>query len=89
MIRVEVDLDPYDSKRSALIEKIKKDGNAWVGRYASGGKTNQPSASKVYTAISDFQGWIAFNGLAPIPALRKQKLLDNLTVAEELIGNGR
>lgn len=68
---------------------LRKDGSAWVSRYARGGSARKLSARRFYIAVDALQGHLASNGMAPFPKNKLPVLLSNVAQAEALIAQGK
>jgi len=85
-----LNLDPFDPLRVNLAPALKLEGQQWVAKYARAGKTDAPSAQKVYTAMDALLGHFASRGvLAPMYRSVQNSVLDNVSAAESLLASGK
>ena len=70
-------------------QALRKDGAAWVAKYARGGSARKVSARRMYIAIDALQGHLASNGFAPFPKNKVPVLLANVQQSEQLLAEGK
>lgn len=88
-IQAYASMDLYNAERPKLVQLLRKDGSAWVSRYARGGSARKLSARRFYIAVDALQGHLASNGMAPFPKNKIPVLLANVAQAEALIAQGK
>lgn len=71
------------------VQILRKDGSAWVSKYARGGSARKLSARRFYIAVDALQGHLASNGFAPFPKNKLPVLLSNVKQARDLIAQGK
>jgi hypothetical protein len=82
-------LDLYDPERVKVIAEIKKEGGAWVSKYARGGSARKQAARKMYIVVDALQGHFAANGYAPLNPAKLKKVLDNVEECKSLLAAGK
>lgn len=81
--------DVYDKARPGLIKALKTDASAWVAKYARGGSARSQSARKMYVAADAVLGYLASNGLAPMPAAKAKVVTETAAAALDFLAEGR
>lgn len=83
-------LDPKDGKtRFNLSKKLKTEGLAWVAQYARGGSARSQSARKLYIAVDGLVGFLASNGIGPVPKAKIQATLVAVNDARKLLAEAK
>ena len=83
-------LDPKDGKaRFSLSKKLKTDGLAWVAQYARGGSARSQSARKLYIAVDGIVGFLASNGIGPVPKAKIQATQVAVDAARKLLAEAK
>mmetsp|Transcript_5623 Transcript_5623/g.13233 ORF Transcript_5623/g.13233 Transcript_5623/m.13233 type:complete len:226 (+) Transcript_5623:151-828(+) len=83
-----MDLDVYDKSRVPLIKDMKVKCSDWVSKYARGGSARSQSARKMYVAVDAVTGFLASNGLAPLPNRKKEATKKSLDEARAFLAKG-
>lgn len=83
------EVDSYSPQRVSLVKEVKVSGSKWVSKFARGGSAQTKSAKRMYIVVDAVQGWVASNGLAPIPQSKILKLTESLKEAETLLAEGK
>lgn len=82
-------LDVQDKSRIDAIATIKKDGAAWVSKYARGGSARKESARGFYILLNEVIGHLSSNGLAPMASKQRNLVLADLDKAYARIQEGK
>lgn len=82
-------LDVYDKSRQPLIKSLKTEGSTWVSKYARGGSARSQSARNMYIAVDAVQGYLASNGLAPMPKSKARVVEETMSKALAFLSEGK
>lgn len=90
-VRNTLEMDANDEGRAAAIEKTRKVTNDWVARYRRNKAiTGKPSYGNVYSALNAVSGhYNNFGTKYPLPAKRKERVLQEFSTAELALSRGR
>jgi hypothetical protein len=81
-------IDVYDKTRVPLIKDMKVQCGKWVSKYARGGSARSQSARKMYVAVDSVTGFMASNGLAPLPKGKVNTTKKSLEEARAFLEKG-
>ncbi|XP_073128132.1 photosystem II repair protein PSB27-H1, chloroplastic [Henckelia pumila] len=90
-IRSTLTLDKNDPNMAAAVSELRDISNGWVAKYRKE-KTllSRASFREMYSALNAVSGhYISFGPTAPIPAKRKQRILEEMDTAEKALSRGR
>ncbi|KZV41918.1 Photosystem II 11 kDa protein precursor [Dorcoceras hygrometricum] len=90
-IRSTLTLDKNDPNIAAAVAELRDISNGWVAKYRKE-KTllSRSSFREMYSALNAVSGhYISFGPTAPIPAKRKQRILEEMDTAEKALSRGR
>lgn len=71
------------------MQTLKQEGGDWAAKYARGGNARKQSARKFYIAYDALLGHLASNGMAPMPQVKLDKVLQNVEEAKDFLAQGR
>ncbi|XP_073026267.1 photosystem II repair protein PSB27-H1, chloroplastic-like [Primulina eburnea] len=90
-VRTTLNLDKNDPNISAAVSELRDISNGWVAKYRKE-KTllSRSSFREMYSALNAVSGhYISFGPTAPLPAKRKQRILEEMDTAEKALSRGR
>lgn len=90
-IRTTLTLDKNDPNIAAAVSELRDISNGWVAKYRKE-KTllSRSSFREMYSALNAVSGhYISFGPTAPMPAKRKQRILEEMDTAEKALSRGR
>eukprot|EP00246_Nothoceros_aenigmaticus_P003595 TRINITY_DN14777_c0_g1_i1.p1 TRINITY_DN14777_c0_g1~~TRINITY_DN14777_c0_g1_i1.p1 ORF type:complete len:195 (+),score=40.32 TRINITY_DN14777_c0_g1_i1:90-674(+) len=84
-------LDKNDPTKADAVQSLKKASNAWVAKYRREKQVaGKPSFSNMYSVLNAVSGhYISFGPTYPIPVKRKDRILEEVQIAEKALGRGR
>lgn len=90
-VRTTLALEKTDPNKAAAVAKLRQAGNEWVAKYRKAKKVaGKPSFSNMYSVINAISGhFVSFGATYPIPAKRKDRILDEMKDAEKALSRGR
>lgn len=90
-VRTTLALEKTDPSKAAAVAKLRQAGNEWVAKYRKSKKVaGKPSFSNMYSVINAISGhFVSFGPTYPIPAKRKDRILDEVKDAEKALSRGR
>lgn len=90
-VRTTLALEKTDPNKAAAVAKLRQAGNEWVAKYRKAKKVaGKPSFSNMYSVINAISGhFVSFGATYPIPAKRKDRILDEVKDAEKALNRGR
>lgn len=90
-VRTTLALEKSDPSKAAAVAKLRQAGNDWVAKYRKAKKVaGKPSFSNMYSVINAISGhFVSFGATYPIPAKRKDRILDEMKDAEKALSRGR
>ncbi|KAG0560593.1 hypothetical protein M758_10G187200 [Ceratodon purpureus] len=90
-VRTTLALEKTDPNKAAAVAKLRQAGNEWVAKYRKSKKVaGKPSFSNMYSVINAISGhYVSFGATYPIPAKRKDRILDEVKDAEKALSRGR
>lgn len=90
-VRTTLALEKTDPNKAAAVAKLRQAGNEWVAKYRKAKKVaGKPSFSNMYSVINAISGhYVSFGATYPIPAKRKDRILDEVKDAEKALSRGR
>lgn len=90
-VRTTLALEKSDPNKAAAVAKLRQAGNEWVAKYRKAKKVaGKPSFSNMYSVINAISGhFVSFGATYPIPAKRKDRILDEVKDAEKALSRGR
>ncbi|KAL3632319.1 hypothetical protein CASFOL_025303 [Castilleja foliolosa] len=86
-----INLDKTDPKVADAVAELRETSNAWVAKYRKEkALLGRASFRDMYSALNAVSGhYISFGPTAPIPAKRKQRILEEVETAEKALLRGR
>ncbi|KAL2251058.1 photosystem II repair protein PSB27-H1, chloroplastic [Sesamum indicum] len=90
-VRTTITLDKNDPNVATAVAELRETSNSWVAKYRRE-KTllGRASFRDMYSALNAVSGhYISFGPTAPIPAKRKQRILEEMDTAEKALLRGR
>ncbi|KAK6142334.1 hypothetical protein DH2020_022682 [Rehmannia glutinosa] len=90
-VRNTITLDKTDPNVAAAVAELRETSNAWVAKYRrEKALLGRASFRDMYSALNAVSGhYISFGPTAPIPAKRKQRILEEMDTAEKALLRGR
>lgn len=90
-VRSTLAMEKTDPNKAAAVAKLRQSGNEWVAKYRKAKKVaGKPSFSNMYSVINAISGhYVSFGATYPIPAKRKDRILDEVKDAEKALNRGR
>ncbi|KAG6404878.1 hypothetical protein SASPL_132455 [Salvia splendens] len=90
-VRATINLDKADPNISAAVAELRETSNSWVAKYRrEKALLGRASFRDMYSALNAVSGhYISFGPTAPIPAKRKQRILEEVETAEKALLRGR
>ncbi|KAL1555601.1 photosystem II repair protein PSB27-H1, chloroplastic-like [Salvia divinorum] len=90
-VRATITLDKTDPNIAAAVAELRETSNTWVAKYRrEKALLGRASFRDMYSALNAVSGhYISFGPTAPIPAKRKQRILEEVETAEKALLRGR
>lgn len=90
-VRTTLALEKTDPAKVPAVAKLRQAGNEWVAKYRKSKKVaGKPSFSNMYSVVNAISGhYVSFGATYPIPAKRKDRILDEVKDAEKALNRGR
>ncbi|CAI9089467.1 OLC1v1024047C1 [Oldenlandia corymbosa var. corymbosa] len=90
-VRSTINLDRNDPNVATAVAELRETSNFWVAKYRKEKSLlGRPSFRDMYSALNAVSGhYISFGPTAPIPAKRKQRILEEVDTAEKALARGR
>ncbi|EPS73101.1 hypothetical protein M569_01656, partial [Genlisea aurea] len=90
-VRATVNLDKNDPAMADAVAELRDASNSWVAKYRrEKNLLGRASFRDMYSALNAVSGhYISFGPTAPIPAKRKQRILEEMDTAERALLRGR
>ncbi|XP_047946568.1 photosystem II repair protein PSB27-H1, chloroplastic-like [Salvia hispanica] len=90
-VRATINLDKADPNIAAAVAELRETSNSWVAKYRrEKALLGRASFRDMYSALNAVSGhYISFGPTAPIPAKRKQRILEEVETAEKALLRGR
>ncbi|XP_051136389.1 photosystem II repair protein PSB27-H1, chloroplastic [Andrographis paniculata] len=90
-VRSTITLEKNDPKIAEAVSELREASNSWVAKYRrEKDLLGRPSFRDIYSALNAVTGhYISFGPTAPIPAKRKQRILEEMDTAEKALQRGR
>ncbi|KAL3509422.1 hypothetical protein ACH5RR_028823 [Cinchona calisaya] len=90
-VRATVNLDKNDPNIANAVAELRETSNSWVAKYRrEKSLLGRASFRDIYSALNAVSGhYISFGPTAPIPAKRKQRILEEVDTAEKALLRGR
>ncbi|CAI9782278.1 unnamed protein product [Fraxinus pennsylvanica] len=90
-VRTTINLDKNDPNIDSAVSQLRETSNSWVAKYRrEKALLGRASFRDIYSALNAVSGhYISFGPTAPIPAKRKQRILEEMDTAEKSLLRGR
>ncbi|KAK4415739.1 Photosystem II repair protein PSB27-H1, chloroplastic [Sesamum alatum] len=90
-VRNTITLDKNDPNVANAVAELRETSNSWVAKYRrEKALLGRASFRDMYSALNAVSGhYISFGPTAPIPAKRKQRILEEMDTAEKALLRGR
>ncbi|PIN02889.1 hypothetical protein CDL12_24590 [Handroanthus impetiginosus] len=90
-VRNTITLDKNDPNIAVAVAELRETSNTWVAKYRrEKALLGRASFRDMYSALNAVSGhYISFGPTAPIPAKRKQRILEEMDTAEKALSRGR
>lgn len=90
-VRNTITLEKTDPNIATAVAELRETSNSWVAKYRrEKGLLGRVSFRDMYSALNAVSGhYISFGPTAPIPAKRKQRILEEVATAEKALLRGR
>ncbi|KAJ4801635.1 photosystem II family protein [Rhynchospora pubera] len=90
-VRNTINMDKKDPNVAEAVTELRELSNSWVAKYRrEKNLLGRPSFRDMYSALNAVSGhYISFGPTAPIPAKRKQRILEEMDTAEKALQRGR
>ncbi|KAI3465724.1 hypothetical protein Pfo_022387 [Paulownia fortunei] len=90
-VRTTITLDKNDPNVATAVAELRETSNAWVAKYRrEKALLGRSSFRDMYSALNAVSGhYISFGPTSPIPAKRKQRILEEMDTAEKALLRGR
>ncbi|KAH6780593.1 photosystem II family protein [Perilla frutescens var. hirtella] len=90
-VRTTITLDKNDPNVATAVAELRETSNSWVAKYRrEKALLGRASFRDMYSALNAVSGhYISFGPTAPIPAKRKQRILEEMETAEKALLRGR
>ncbi|KAK4484431.1 hypothetical protein RD792_007012 [Penstemon davidsonii] len=90
-VRTTITLEKTDPKIAAAVAELRETSNYWVAKYRKEkALLARTSFRDIYSALNAVSGhYVSFGPTAPIPAKRKQRILEEMDTAEKALLRGR
>lgn len=90
-VRTTITLDKTDPNIATAVADLRETSNSWVAKYRrEKALLGRVSFRDMYSALNAVSGhYISFGPTAPIPAKRKQRILEEVETAEKALLRGR
>ncbi|KAL0338906.1 UNVERIFIED_CONTAM: Photosystem II repair protein PSB27-H1, chloroplastic [Sesamum angustifolium] len=90
-VRTTITLDKNDPNVATAVAELRETSNSWVAKYRrEKALLGRASFRDMYSALNAVSGhYISFGPTAPIPAKRKQRILEEMDTAEKALLRGR
>lgn len=90
-VKTTLALEKTDPAKVPAVAKLRQAGNEWVAKYRKSKKVaGRPSFSNMYSVVNAISGhFVSFGATYPIPAKRKDRILDEVKDAEKALSRGR
>lgn len=90
-VRGTLSLDKNDPSKPDAVQSLKKASNAWVAKYRREKQVaGKPSFSNMYSVLNAVSGhYISFGPSYPIPLKRRERILEEVNIAEKALSKGR
>ncbi|KAF3339501.1 photosystem II repair protein PSB27-H1 [Carex littledalei] len=90
-VRNTITMDKKDPNVAEAVSELREISNYWVAKYRrEKSLLGRPSFRDMYSALNAVSGhYISFGPTAPIPAKRKQRILEEMDTAEKALLRGR
>ncbi|XP_047940167.1 photosystem II repair protein PSB27-H1, chloroplastic-like [Salvia hispanica] len=90
-VKSTITLDKADPNVAAAVAELRETSNSWVAKYRrEKALLGRASFRDMYSALNAVSGhYISFGPTAPIPAKRRQRILEEMETAEKALLRGR
>ncbi|XP_041992454.1 photosystem II repair protein PSB27-H1, chloroplastic-like [Salvia splendens] len=90
-VKSTITLDKGDPNVAAAVAELRETSNSWVAKYRrEKSLLGRASFRDMYSALNAVSGhYISFGPTAPIPAKRRQRILEEMDTAEKALLRGR
>ncbi|KAL2493828.1 Photosystem II repair protein PSB27-H1 [Forsythia ovata] len=90
-VRTTITMDKNDPTIDSAVANLRETSNYWVAKYRrEKALLGRASFRDIYSALNAVSGhYISFGPTAPIPAKRKQRILEEMDTAEKSLSRGR
>ncbi|KAJ3670245.1 hypothetical protein LUZ60_010569 [Juncus effusus] len=90
-VRNTINMDKKDPNIAEAVSQLREMSNSWVSKYRREKELlGRASFRDIYSALNAVSGhYISFGPTAPIPAKRKQRILEEMDTAEKALQRGR
>ncbi|KAL5720812.1 hypothetical protein ACHQM5_013445 [Ranunculus cassubicifolius] len=90
-VRTTINMDKKDPKVADAVTELREVSNSWVAKYRrEKSLLGRASFRDMYSALNAVSGhYISFGPTSPIPAKRKQRILEEVDTAEKALLRGR
>jgi photosystem II Psb27 protein len=84
-------MDKKDPNVAEAVAELREISNSWVAKFRrEKSLLGRPSFRDMYSALNAVSGhYVSFGPTAPIPAKRKQRILEEMDTAEKALLRGR
>ncbi|CAI9783657.1 unnamed protein product [Fraxinus pennsylvanica] len=90
-VRTTISMGKNDPNMDSAVAQLRETSNSWVAKYRrEKALLGRASFRDIYSALNAVSGhYISFGPTAPIPAKRKQRILEEMDTAEKSLLRGR
>ncbi|KAE8703087.1 Photosystem II repair protein PSB27-H1 [Hibiscus syriacus] len=90
-VRSTINMDKNDPNVATAVAELRDTSNSWVAKYRrEKSLLGRASFREIYSALNAVSGhYISFGPTAPIPAKRKERILEEMDTAEKALSRGR
>ncbi|CAA2998900.1 photosystem II repair PSB27-H1, chloroplastic [Olea europaea subsp. europaea] len=90
-VRTTITMDKNDPNIDSAVAQLRETSNSWVAKYRrEKALLGRASFRDIYSALNAISGhYISFGPTAPIPAKRKQRILEEIDTAQKSLSRGR